>query len=690
MCQELLLEIGTEEIPAAFLPKAMKDLGDMARREFEACRLAHGEIRTMAAPRRLVLVVFDLAGRQEDLHVEKTGPARKAAFDAEGRPTKAALGFARGQGVELSEVQTAVTDKGEYLCVRKTIPGERTEALLPDLLPRLILGIPFKKSMRWSDLDIRYARPIHWLLALYGGRVVPFTIGNITSGNRTRGHRFMSPDAFPVLDFNDYLARTKERYVIADPAERKALILEETRKAAARVSGRVLEDEALLEQVAFLTEFPTVVCGSFDREFLRLPQEVLVTSMISHQKYFPVVDEDGRLLPHFLAVNNTLARDPSVVARGNEKVIRARLSDAHFFFTEDQKIPLMDRVEGLKRVVYHTQLGTSFEKVMRFKDLALYLAERIDPALKDTVSRVALLAKADLDTQMVGEFSELQGVMGREYALIAGEAPEVARAIYEHYLPTQAGGALPATDAGAIVSIADKMDTIAGFFAVNLIPTGTADPYALRRQALGIIHIILAKGYSAPLEDLVDRSLALLGAKAKRPTAEIRADILEFFRGRLENLLIAQGAPYDVVDAVLAAGFSDLVRTSKRIAAMTAFKDHADFEPLAVAFKRVKNILKDFEAGEVQESLLDLPEEKALHRAYLDVRARAAGRLEADDYAAALIEMAKIRPPVDAFFETVLVMAEDERIRNNRLSLLAEISALLRRVADFARIVTEH
>lgn len=688
MGKELLLEIGTEEIPAAFLPKAMQDLEEMGRREFAACRLAHGAIRSLATPRRLCLVVGDLAERQEDLEVEKMGPARKAAFDAQGQPTKAALGFARGQGVELGDVGTVVTEKGEYLCVRKTIAGEPTEALLPEILPRLILGLPFKKSMRWSDLDIRFARPIHWLLALYGGRVVPFTLGNVRSGNLTQGHRFMSPEAFAVQDFADYLARTKERCVIVDPAERKAVIRQETRRAAAQVSGRALEDEALLEQVVFLTEYPTVVCGSFDRDYLRLPQEVLVTSMISHQKYFPVVDAEGRLLPHFLTVNNTLARDPSVVARGNEKVIRARLSDAHFFFTEDQKVPLTERVEGLKRVVYHTQLGTSFEKVMRFKALALTLADRIDPALKETVERAALLAKADLDTQMVGEFSELQGVMGREYALLAGEDPTVARAIYEHYLPTQAGGALPVTDAGAIVSIADKMDTIAGFFAVKLIPTGTADPYALRRQALGIINILLAKRYPIRLDELVDRSLGLLEEKAKRPAGETRADILDFFRGRLENQLIAQGRPYDVVDAVLATGFSDLVRTVAKIEAMEAFKAHENFEPLAIAFKRVGNILKDFPGGSVREDLLETAEERTLYRSFREIRTRALTHLDAEDYPAALVEMAGIRQPVDAFFETVLVMAKEEAIRNNRLALLAEISALFHRVADFAKIVT--
>jgi glycyl-tRNA synthetase beta chain len=696
MGKELLLEIGTEEIPAAFLPKALTDMDELIRKELDAHRIRHEEIRTMGTPRRLFLAVAGVAERQDDQVIEKLGPAKKVAFDAAGNPSKAALGFCRGQGIDISQLETALTDKGEYLCARKKITGEATEGLLPAILTKLITDIPFRKSMRWSDLEFRFARPIHWILALFDSRVVPIRIGNIESGAMSRGHRFMNPASFPVASREEYLTKTREHFVIVDPAERKKIIREETDKAAAAVGGVVFNHDALLETVTFLTEYPTVVCGSFDREYLHLPQEVLITTMISHQKYFPVLHAtSGDLLPHFLTINNTLARDPAVVRRGNEKVIRARLADARFFFEEDRKVPLEKRVEDLRKVTFHTLLGSSYEKVMRFRTLAGRIARRIEPAHGNKVAFVtyvdeaALLAKADQDTQMVCEFAELQGIMGREYALLEGRDPIVAKAIYEHYLPTGAGGELPESDEGAIVSIADKMDTICGFFGVGLIPTGTADPYALRRQALGIINIILKKRYPLPIDRLIDESIAILGGLLKRSAKETKADILEFFRGRFENQLLSQGHPYDVVDAVLATGIDDLARAEDKIRAMEAFKSHPDFQPLAIAFKRVANIIRN-----VQESALDPAhftccEERDLHEAFLQIRQIVMHHIDDGQYPVALIALAQLRKPVDAFFETVLVMADEEKIRCNRLALLMEISTLFHNLADFSKIVTE-
>jgi glycyl-tRNA synthetase beta chain len=689
MGKELLLEIGTEEIPAAFLPKALRDLKEIARTEMAANLISHGEIRTMGTPRRLFLSIDEVAQRQQDQMIEKLGPAVRAAFDEQGNPSRAAVGFARGQGIDVAELERITTEKGEYVCARKKITGEATEGLLPAILTKVITDIPFRKSMRWSDQEFRFARPIHWILALFDGRVVPFRIANVESGNTSRGHRFMGPDPFPVGNLRGYLAGTRDRFVIVDPAERKEIIRRETEKAATTVGGGVLLSEELLETVTFLTEFPTVVCGNFDREYLKLPKEVLITTMISHQKYFPVVDEKGALLPHFITINNTLARDPAVVKRGNEKVIRARLSDARFFFEADRKIPLDRRVDDLRKVVFHTLLGTSYEKVLRFRILANRIAGRLDPTVACRVDRAALLAKADLDTQMVGEFAELQGIMGREYALLAGEDPIVAKAIAEHYLPTAAGGSLPETDEGAIVSIADKTDTICGFFGVDLIPTGTADPYALRRQALGIINIILAKRYPLPLDTLIDESLATLGPLLKRPADEIKTIVLEFLMGRFANLLIAQGHPYDVVDAVLATGVLNLVTADDRIRAMETFKSDPDFQPLAVAFKRVVNIIRGFQNGSVDPGLFSGMEEKNLHEAFLKIRETVFTHVSRGDYSGVLGELARLRKPVDAFFETVLVMAEDEKIRFNRLSLLEEISTLFHNVADFSKIVTE-
>ncbi len=689
MGKELLLEIGTEEIPAAFLPKAMADMDELIRKALNSERVRYGQVTTMSTPRRLFLCVADLSEMQEDQVIEKLGPTRKAAFDDQGAPTKAAIGFVKGQGLELAEIEIISTDKGEYLCARKKIAGGPTAELLPGLLAKLILSIPFKKAMRWSNLEIRFARPIHWILALFGGAVIPFRIENIQSGNASRGHRFMSPGPFAVSDCRDYLEKAKKAYVIVDPEERKKIIGEEARRVAATVSGKPFIDEELLQTVTFLVEYPTAVCGSFDPSYLDLPREVLTTTMMSHQKYFPVVADNGKLLPYFITINNTLARDPAVVTRGNEKVIRARLSDARFFFEEDRKIPLHRRFEDLQKVVYHTLLGTSYEKVQRFRKLAAHIAAKINPELKASVDRTAVLAKADLDTQMVGEFSELQGVMGREYALLAGEDPLVARAVYEHYLPLAAGGELPVTDEGSIVSIADKLDTITGFFAVNLIPSGTADPYALRRQALGVINIILDKAYPLSLDELIASCLTNLQEQAKRPAIDIKSDVMEFFKTRFENQLIAQGHPYDVVDAVVATGFSDLTETMKKIVAMEAFRKHADFQPLAVAFKRVYNILKDFEGGAVKESLFQAKEEAELYRVFLDIRAKALTYLDGRRYESALVEMASLRAPVDLFFEAVMIMAKEEEIKHNRLSLLEEISSLFRKVADFSKLVTD-
>ena len=688
MSNELLFEIGTEEIPAGFLSKAVVDMEEMIRKALSEKRIAFEGIRCLATPRRLVLHIADLAPKQDDQVVEKMGPAKKAAFDENGQPTKAALGFARGQGLEVSQLETVTTDKGEYLCARKTIAGQPTADLLPDLLKSFLLAIPFRKSMRWAAYDLRFARPIHWLLALYGGKVVPLKVEDIESGNTSRGHRFMSPEAFSVEGYEDYLAKAQERFVIADPALRKKLILEEAQKSAADVGGKLFYTEDLLETITFIVEYPVIVRGGFDPHYLQIPKDVLTTTMISHQKYFPIVDDAGKLLPYFVAVSNTRARDLEVVARGNERVLQARLADASFFFEEDKKVPLEDRVESLKKVVFHTLLGTSHKKVMRFRKLAVKISAKVKPAVKKNVDRAALLAKADLESLMVGEFSELQGIMGREYALLAGEKQEIADAIYEHYLPIVAGGDLPGTDEGAIVGIADKMDTIVGFFAVGMPPSGTADPYALRRQALGVINIILSRRYDLSLNFLIDECLASLKDVLRKPAEDVKKDVLEFFRGRLQNQLISQGYAYDTVDAVLAADIDRLVLVIEKIQALQAFRANPEFEPLSIAFKRIDNILKDFHGGSVDVNLLSQEAEIKLFANFENIGTRVEKGIAEKDFTAALNKLAALRSPVDAFFDSVMVMDKDEKIRFNRLSLLADISALFHQIADFSKIVT--
>jgi glycyl-tRNA synthetase beta chain len=688
MRKELLFEIGTEEIPAGFLSKAMADMEEIIRKSLMEKRIAFDGVECMATPRRLVLYIADVGEKQEDQTIEKMGPAKKAAFDENGNPTKAALGFAKSQGLEISELETIVTEKGEYLGARKKIPGQPTTALLPEILTNFLLAIPFRKSMRWSGYDLRFARPIHWLLALYGGSVIPLKIEDIESGNTSRGHRFMSPAPFAVSNFEDYLTKARKNYVIADPAERKKSILAQAQKVADEIGGKIFYTDDLLDTLTFIVEYPVIVRGSFDKDYLKIPKEVLTTTMIAHQKYFPIIDNEGKLLPYFIAVSNTKARDMDVVARGNEKVLRARLADAQFFFEEDLKIPLERRVESLKKVVFHTLLGTSYEKVIRFRKLALKIAQKINPAIKKNVDRAALLAKADLESLMVGEFSELQGIMGREYALLSGEKPVVAQAIYEHYLPIVAGGELPETDEGAIVGIADKIDTIVGFFGVGLPPTGTADPYALRRQALGIINIILAKRYPITLDFLVGESIALFKGTFKKSSAEIKKDVLDFLQGRLQNQLIAQGYAYDTVEAVLTAGFSDVVVALEKIKALQAFRANPEFEPISVAFKRVDNILKDFRNPQLNTALFSSAAEKNLFFSFKKIKIQVENGIKNNDYNFALTELAGLRPPVDAFFDSVMVMDKNKKIQFNRLSLLAEISALFHKIAYFSKIVT--
>ncbi len=688
MNKELLFEIGTEEIPAGFLSKAMADMEDIISKSLTEKRIAFDGVECMATPRRLVLYIADVGEKQEDQPIEKMGPAKKTAFDENGNPTKAALGFAKSQGLEISELETIVTEKGEYLGARKTISGQLTTVLLPEILTNFLLAIPFRKSMRWSTYDLRFARPIHWLLALYGGSVIPLKIEDIESSNTSCGHRFMNPAPFAVSNFEDYLTKTRQKYVIADPAERKKSILTQAQKAAIEVGGKIFYTEDLLDTLTFIVEYPIIVRGSFDKDYLKIPKEVLTTTMIAHQKYFPIINDEGKLLPYFIAVSNTKARDMEVVARGNEKVLRARLADAQFFFEEDSKISLERRVESLKKVVFHTLLGTSYEKVIRFRKLALKIVQKINPAIKKNVDRAALLAKADLESLMVGEFSELQGIMGREYALLSGEKTVVAQAIYEHYLPIVAGGELPKTDEGAIVGIADKIDTIVGFFGVGLSPTGTADPYALRRQALGIINIILAKRYPITLDFLVDESITLFKGTLKKSPAEIKKDVLDFLRGRLQNQLIAQGYAYDTIEAVLTVDSTDVVLALEKVIALQAFRANPEFEPISIAFKRVDNILKDFRNPQVNTTLFSSAAEKNLFFSFKKIKTQVETGIKKSDYDFALTQLACLRPPVDAFFDSVMVMDKDRKIQFNRLSLLAEISFLFHKIADFSKIVT--
>jgi len=686
MKQGMLLEIGTEEIPSRFIPPALEGMREILLAEMRTQRIECGETRVMGTPRRLTLFA-ELEEQQRSLETERMGPPQSVAFDPQGKPTKAALGFARREGVQVKELEVVETEKGAYLCVRKHETGRGTCSILSEVLPRVITAIPFPKSMRWAGLELRFARPIHWILALFDGTVIPFTVEHVQSDSLTRGHRFLHPEPFTVTGLHDYLEGLRRACVIVDPEERAAMIRREAEEAAQQGGGIPLEAAELLEEITYLVEYPVAVCGGFDKGYLKLPREVLITAMQHHQRYLPVVNIKGKLLPAFVAVNNTKAQDMGVITKGHERVLRARLADARFFFQEDQKRTLEERVEELKGVIFQAKLGTSYEKVERIQALAARLAEALAPEAKEVVARGAYLCKADLVTEMVGEFPQLQGVMGREYALLGGEDLPVAQVIFEHYLPRFAGDELPSTAAGAMVSIADKLDTVIGCFGVGLIPTGTSDPFALRRQTLGIIHIILGKGYSISLQRMIEWGLNPLLEKITRPPEEVKADCLAFFRGRFVGLLTSLGYPVDVVEAVLAVQFDDLVDARARVEAVARFRGSPEFEPVAVAFKRVANILKDVDRkGRVDPARFETPEEGDLHNQYEAIEKRFSTAIKGMAYEKALVELAKLRLPVDAFFDHCMVMAEDKKVRANRLALLGEIAGLFSQVADFSQL----
>lgn len=685
MVHELLLEIGTEELPAGFIFDALAQMKDIAARLLSEKKIPFGSVSVAGTPRRLALVVSDLADRQPDQSREITGPPKRVAFDDNGNPTPAAIGFARSQGVDVSALTTIKTPKGEYLLIKKDEKGEGTAVLLKALLPEICRTISFPKSMRWGSETISFARPIHWILAIYGGAVIPFNFGSIKSGRVTYGHRFTAPDPVEVTDFADYKDKLSRSGVIVDPEERKSMIINGITQAAAAAGGRTLPDEGLLNIVTNLVEYPAAVCGSFAAEYLSLPRPVLIAAMREHQKYFAVVNDKGELLPNFIAVNNTPVANPAMITRGHERVLRARLHDAGFFFAEDRKEPLAARTERLKGVIFHSKLGTSYEKVMRIKELAIFLAEKICPDRLVEVERAAYLCKADLLTAMVGEFPTLQGIMGREYALLSGEKKEVADAILEHYRPAFAGDALPAGQIGCILSIADKMDTIAACFGIGLTPSGTADPYALRRQALAILHIVLGRSFDVSLKELIARSTTLLAGKITGDINKTGEDVLSFFRTRYLYLLSGQ-ADADVIEAVTSLHFDRLRETQGRIEALQQFKSRPEFQDLSTSCKRVVNISRDNEETDVDPSLFVHPAEGRLYTSYGQINEKVREQMKRRDYPGALQETAGLKKSIDEFFDAVMVMDKDERLRRNRLNLLTLITNLFKNIADFDKL----
>ncbi len=686
MAHELLFEIGTEEIPAGFLIPALAEMKNIMTRKLTELALPHGPITTVGTPRRLTICVADLAAQQPDRDEEVLGPPKKAAFDKDGNPTKAATGFAKSRGATVDDIKVVTTDKGEYLMLACHYQGEATTKLLSELLPELISELPFPKSMRWGNGRTSFVRPIQWLLALYNGAVIPCNVEAINSGNTTRGHRFMAPESFVVTDFKQYQEGLRKAHVLVDPEERRQAVRATVTAAAKETGGTVITDEELIETVSHLVEKPHGVCGTFADRFLTLPKEALITSMREHQKYFAIADANGLLRPHFIAVNNTEVKDHSLAVDGHQRVLRARLEDAIFFFKEDQQQSLADRVEALDGVIFQAKLGTLKDKTARITKLAGFLAAQLAPEQQQLCERSAHLAKADLLTSMVTEFTSLQGVIGRHYALLNNEEPVVAQAIVEHYMPVRAGSELPESTVGAIVGLADRIDTLAGCFGIGQNPSGTADPFGLRRQALGLLHIIEKKGFVISLTAITDQAIDLYNDRLTVDRETTRAKVVDFIKGRFSNDLVGRGISGAAVEAATSVRFDDPTDSRARIDALLAISGQESFSLLAGSFKRVKNIIKKNRDREVREELLTESAEKELQATLVAIRATVTPLLADKRYEKALSEILKMKEPVDRFFDDVMVMAEEEDIRRNRLALLTAIAELFLSVGDFSKM----
>ncbi len=693
----LLIEIGSEEIPAGYIKPALDALSSTLLRRMDDARIEHGDAKIYGTPRRLAVCVENVAPKQKAMKSEVLGPPARIGFDEDGKPTMAAQKFAEKVGVAVNKLAIKETSKGVYLSAEKAERGLATTKYLKEILPDIILSTPFPKKMRWADLDLEFARPIHSIVALYGKSVIQFQLGNLKSGRYTHGHSFMAPGKIKLATADEYVETLRSARVLVDLEERKSVLESAIGEIARQLDGRILPDEELVDIVNNLVEFPVPVAGKFDVEFLEVPDEVLINAMREHQKYFAVVDRDNKLMPCFIAVNNTETKDLAMVATGHERVLRARLADAQFFYRGDLDVSNDQRVDKLKGVLFQAELGTMYDKIERVGRIGEFIANRVDYGpemgspdsdLKTQVTRAARLCKADLVSQVVGEFPKLQGVMGRIFATVSGELSTVACAIEEHYRPVYSGAPLPETPVGAIVSISDKIDSIVGCFSVGLKPTGAADPYALRRQGIGIIQIMQDQGFTFSLSGLIEESL-----KEFQPddSKAVRDQVHTFLQNRMTGLLAEDGFSKDAIAAVLNASCDNIPETWSKVDALEKLKAKPDFEPLAAAFKRVVNIIKkadDIQAGEIKPALFEHPSEAALVDAYESVNRQIEEDLARGSFDQALVKIATLRDTVDDFFEGVMVMADDRDVRHNRLLLLAQIAALFGKIADFSKIST--
>ena len=682
--QNFLVEIGTEELP----PKALKTLAtsfaDNVEAELNQAGLSFDKIEWFAAPRRLAVKVLNLATQQPSKEIEKRGPAVSAAFDAEGKPTKAAEGWARGCGITVEQAERIATDKGEWLVHRAKIEGQPTKNLLNDIVANALAKLPIPKPMRWADKTVQFIRPVHTVTMLLGDELIEGEILGVASARTIRGHRFLGEKEFEIQHADQYPQLLREKgSVVADFNERKAEILAKSQAKATALGGVADIEESLLEEVTSLVEYPNVLAAKFEERFLAVPAEALVYTMKGDQKYFPIYDKDGKLLPHFIFVSNINPEDPTAIIEGNEKVVRPRLTDAEFFFKTDLKQKLVDPLPRLETVLFQQQLGTLKDKTDRIEQLAGEIAKQIG-ADEAKAKRAGLLSKCDLMTNMVFEFTDTQGVMGMHYARHDGEDEEVAVALNEQYMPRFAGDELPKSLVASAVALADKFDTLTGIFGIGQAPKGSADPFALRRAALGALRIIVEKNLPLDLEDLVKKSAALFGDKLTNKN--VVADVVDFMLGRFRAWYQDEGIAVDVIQAVLARRPTRPADFDARVRAVSHFRTLDSAEALAAANKRVSNILAKADAaiGEINLTACVEPAEKVLAEAVLALRTEVQPLIAQGDYTAVLDKLANLRAPVDSFFDNVMVNAEDPALRQNRLAILSTLQGLFLQVADIS------
>lgn len=693
--ENVVLEIGTEEIPAQYMENALKDLNRLAKKYLEESRINYKETKVYGTPRRLILFIFHIKEKQEDIFQKIKGPAYSIAYNEDSQPQKPALKFAQSQGVNVEDLIVEDTKKGKYIFAPKSIIGKPTIDLLSQIFPKIIKGMQFPKSMRWGEKSLRFIRPIRWILALYGKEIIRFTLNGLDSENITYGHRLLAPQIIKISSTQEYFKKLEKSYVIIDPKIRESIVNTGIEQIIKEIDGKKMINEKLLKEIIYLVEYPNAILGKFDKKYLELPKGVLIEVLRKHQKYFPVFKNKDELLPLFIVIINNSKKYASKIIEGNENVLKARLEDAKFFYQEDQKIPLEKRVDKLKNVIFQENLGSLFDKTKRLELLCDYISDglQVEQKVKKDLLRSAHLCKTDLVTEMVKEFPELQGTMGKVYAVLSGERKEVGETIFEHYLPRFSGDKLPLTKGGMILGIADKVDTIIGCFLMGLTPTGSQDPYGLRRQSRGKIAIILKNNLEISLKDIIQKSLSLykesVSVELKIDENKIVSQILSFLKQRLKNIFLEDRIRYDIIDAVLAVDSDgDAVDIKNRIKAIEELYNQPIFRKILSSSNRVLNLSKNNEENEIDQSLLKEKAELNLYHSYEIIYPQINEFIFNKEYKKVFKLLGDLCEPVDEFFNQVLVMDKDNNIRKNRIALIKKIGILFNQVADLSKIVS--